>query len=181
MHQGIFVYDMSKGLSLIASTDDDGFENFVFWNYSGAPPGQGNDDGDREPPRFRSNSFVTVSGDKGNGLVAFKARTELETGDIIDGIYAKSQRQDWSGPLTTVEETGMDGTELDPDAVVPETGEPLFVDEVAIERESLADRRIVVTVGFSPAVPLDIVEHNSNPSNLDPRSCTPNVSLSHAS
>jgi len=142
-NQGIFLRDSHGRLQLIVDTVSD-FDDFIFWNYSGAPPGAGSDEGDREPPRFRSSAFIAVSGLK----VAFKASTgELDSNNVyeakIDGIYLKIA----NARVTTVAETGMLGTDFDPDAVCPDD-EPLVVDEVALEREGLRGSFFAITIAF---------------------------------
>ncbi len=94
VNQGIFVYDTETGqTTMVAHTGENApatgnqsmnITDFLYWNYSGAPPGVGDSTGseeggadadDREPPRFRSSAFVAVSGGVGDtALVAFKAR-----------------------------------------------------------------------------------------------------------
>ena len=78
VNQGIFVYDtVGKGkLRLVARAGvDAGFDDFVYWNYSGAPPGVGESEGDAEPPRWRSSAFQAVSQRAGATFrVAFLAR-----------------------------------------------------------------------------------------------------------
>ena len=97
VNQGIFVYDtVGKGkLRLVARAGvDAGFDDFVYWNYSGAPPGVGESEGDAEPPRWRSSAFLAVSQRAGATFrVAFLARngdidpdTNLYV-DPVDGIY----------------------------------------------------------------------------------------------
>jgi hypothetical protein len=168
VNQGIFVLDVASNvLYLIArtSTSNGGeFDDFVFWNYSGAPPGVGPEDGDsdQEPPRFRSSSFVSVFSTIGGGQAVFKARTgELDSNNTyvnpVDGIYLKTKglNELWSGPSITVVKTGDLGTVVDLEAVFPEgtpdgvVGTSLVVDEVSIERESLRGSSLVVTVGFT--------------------------------
>jgi hypothetical protein len=168
VNQGIFVLDVASGvLYLIARTSTDNgveFDDFVFWNYSGAPPGVGPEDADsdpdQEPPRFRSSAFVSVSSGGGQAVV-FKARTgELDSDNIyvdpVDGIYLKTKGsgEPWSGSSRTVVETGDLGTQLDLEAVFPDdtpnvAGQSLVVDELSIERESLRGSSLVVAVGFT--------------------------------
>ena len=53
----------------MVATTEDPFDDFVFWNYSGKPPcvgigghGEEGAEDDGEPARWRSSSFVAVSG-----------------------------------------------------------------------------------------------------------------------
>ncbi|WP_198648382.1 hypothetical protein [Cyanothece sp. BG0011] len=123
VNQGIFVTDIdTMETRLIAETGDD-FSSFVFWNFSGRVPGSENEE-DGELARWRSSAFLGVSGSQ----VAFKGTTgpDVDTGE--DGIYIQLGR---NLPLTTVVETGMDGSILDPDAA------GLPITSLAIEREGL--------------------------------------------
>ena len=118
MNQGIFVHDINNGnTSVVAKTPKD-FDDFVYWNFSGRTPGTGEGDDDGELARWRSASFVAVSGWVDGKLTdatfhtAFKARTgDVVAGayaDPVDGIYLRK------GPgqpkMLTVVETGMDGS-----------------------------------------------------------------------
>lgn len=64
VHQGIFTVDIGTGeVEMVAQTGDPGVDDLLFWNFSGAPPDE-EAEADREPPRWRSTSFVAVDGDK---------------------------------------------------------------------------------------------------------------------
>ena len=147
VNQGVFAYDTVQGtLSLLARTGD--FDDFTYWNYSGAPPGMGESEGDAEPPRWRSSAFLAVSsvGMPRTLRVAFQARTgEVDPNshlytNPIDGIYLTTNEAD-----TTIEplvETGTDGTLLDPAAVWDDDEDPLTpavplpIASVTLEREA---------------------------------------------
>ena len=125
-NQGIFVYDsVNKKLQLLARTGKNGrFADFLYWNYSGSPPGKGESEGEAEPSRFRSAAFLAVSQRAGaTSRTVFLARNgEIDAGtnrytQMIDGIYMASQLGAAPPRLTTLLQTGMDGTILDPDAV----------------------------------------------------------------
>ncbi len=94
VHQGIFVHDTkTKQTHAVAKTPND-FDDFVYWNFSGRTPGTGEGDDDGELARWRSASFVAVS-----GLVdGFLSQTEIyaptfrialkaRTGKVVDGAY----------------------------------------------------------------------------------------------
>jgi hypothetical protein len=165
VNQGIFVYDTAAGppatrLRLLARTAPRGrFDDFVFWNYSGAPPGAGESEGDAEPPRFRSSAFLSASPGAPTVLrVAFKART----GNIdpvtnvyvnpVDGIYLATGPG--QAPIETLIETGMDGTLLDPEAIGdddedPATPEvPLPVASLALERDAFRGDWLAITASM---------------------------------
>ncbi|MFZ1863403.1 MAG: hypothetical protein WAU39_04200 [Polyangiales bacterium] len=152
VNQGIFVYDsMSAGRPQLRTLARTGrgrwFDDFVYWNYSGAPPGA--EEGEGEPPRFRASAFLSVSAWNTATTfirVAFLARTAHVDPvthvyvDPRDGIYLAMGPG--AGPTLTLIETGMDGTRLDPDAVWNDDGDPgtpevpLPVASLAMERDA---------------------------------------------
>jgi hypothetical protein len=154
VEQAIFVYDANTGsLSLLAKTGtepDREYDDFVYWNYSGAPPGAG--EGDGEPPRFRSSAFLAISARPGAGTrTAFKARRGDLDGDyvyinVIDGIYLAEQVGSGPARLATLLETGMDGTVLDPDAV--EGGLALPIAELALERDGFRGGKLAIAASM---------------------------------
>lgn len=81
LHQGIFLKDTMTGqLQLVAQTGT-GYEDFLFWNFSGnAGQGGGVESEEEEGARWRSTAFIAGDGAK----VVFKA-TEPVTG--IFGLY----------------------------------------------------------------------------------------------
>lgn len=126
VHQGIFVHDTLDGSTRTVAKTGARFDELLFWSYSGKTPcvGAGHteegaeDDG--EMVRWRSSSFVAVSG----LYTAFKA----VSGEVV-GIYlGKQPGQD----VVTVLDTGMDGQAVDPEAPPGST-----VTELGIEREGL--------------------------------------------
>ena len=162
MDQGIFVYDTyTSRLYLTARSGLGGrFDDFVYWNYSGAPPGASPNEQDAEPPRFRSSAFLAVSTD--NRPVFTRVAFQARTGDIdpvthvyvspVDGIYLATGPG--QGPVTMLAETGMDGTELDPDAVwdddddVSTPAVPLPVSSVAMERDAFRSDWLAITASM---------------------------------
>jgi hypothetical protein len=164
VNQGIFVYDtVGKGkLRLVARAGVDAdFDDFVYWNYSGAPPGVGESEGDAEPPRWRSSSFQAVSQRAGATFrIAFLARegnidksTNLYV-DPVDGIYLGQVLGATAPTLTTLVQTGMDGTVLDPDAVWdddenPSTPDvPLPIASLALERDAFRADWFAITASM---------------------------------
>ncbi len=142
--QGIFVHDTrTKKTHLVARTGE-GFDDFLFWNYSGKAPctggghhGGGEEGGeeDGESVRWRSSAYLAVStGNRATFRSAFKARTaEIVDSvyvDAVDGIYLKEGPG--RSPVATVADTTMNGQLLDPEAPVDST-----IVEVGIEREGL--------------------------------------------
>lgn len=143
VHQGVFVYDTVLGvLTTVARTNRDGIDDFLYWVYSGRPPGAGSGDegGEAEPPRWRSSAFVSVNGRRGASYdVAFKARR-----GSVDGIYVRfGAAGGVSGGLRTVIETGQLATDVDPEAPVGAS-----ITGVGLEREGLRGGRLAVTAAM---------------------------------
>lgn len=141
LHQGIFVYDLATGaLTAIARTGPE-FQDFVYWNFSGRPPGVGGggagEDAVPEPPRWRSSSFVSVSG---RGDAAYQVAFKAQTGGV-DGVYL-GQGPD-SAPIETVCDTLMLGEDLD--ALAPGGS---GITSVGMEREGLRGDWLVVGVSM---------------------------------
>ena len=109
VHQGIFLYDTRNNTNkVIAKTGKNGLQDFIFWVFSGQPPGTGGgDEGEGEPPRWRASAFPAVSGRYPYAIrVAYKA-----TRSGVDGIYM--YRNSWA-PFVKVVELGSSGTAIDP-------------------------------------------------------------------
>jgi hypothetical protein len=145
--QGIFIYDMYADYAyLVAQTKSD-FDDFLFWGYSGRPPGVGTlneeEDGE-EPPRWRSAAFIAAS----DGVVVFKARTgdQSPTGEYIspiDGIYMKNAIA--RSPIQVLVETGMNSDVLDPS--IP--GGVLPIIGVGIERDGFRGNKLAITASMA--------------------------------
>ena len=136
LNQGIFVKDlMDNSLDLVASTwGGDGFTDFVYWGFTGRPPGVGHGDDPEESlelARWRSTSFV--AGD--NGMVAFKGSKEE-----IFGLYLAKALSD---PLLTLAEKGDDGSLIDPDA----TGMPITA--LGIERDGFRNGWLAISASMA--------------------------------
>jgi hypothetical protein len=169
VHQGIFLRDRDGKLKLIAHTgyEDSEFDDFVFWNYSGAPPGvgpdshghgeggeEGGEENDKEPPRFRSSAFISVH----EKMVAFKGRNANLNSDgiyedVVDGIYFKNDRD----PLISLAKTGDSAEMFDKEAVFLD-GSPMEIDEVSIEKDGLRHQIITIALGFAGADTTEDVE-----------------------
>jgi len=135
-YQGIFVADTLDGsVDLVASTwGSDGFTDFVYWGFTGRPPGVGDGDDPEESlelARWRSTSFVAVD----NGLVAFKGNK----GDAF-GLYLGSAD---SSSLTTIAEMGWDGGLIDPFA------SGMGISALGIERDGFRNGRIAITASMA--------------------------------
>jgi hypothetical protein len=162
VNQGIFVYDTVSRTTAVVAKSPSNFSDFVYWNFSGRVPGVGEggeDDDTGEPARWRSATFLAVSGlaDKSsaslvdaNFHVAFKARTgKVRDGAYVapvDGIYLR--KGPGKAPIAAVVETGMDGTLLDPAAVVPGTQVPVPVTSMGIERDGFRGDAFAINVSM---------------------------------
>lgn len=162
-HQALFVLDTvtHKSFTIAASGTDEPFDDFLYWNYSGAPPAVGHGEGHAEPPRFRSSAFLSVAGRAGATFrIAFLGRSgslDPRTNawvDPTDGIYLTSVKGASSPETVTVLETGMDGSGLDPDAVwdhdedasTADVGLPIVT--LGLERESLRGRWLALSASM---------------------------------
>jgi len=163
VEQGIFVYDTrARKLRTMARSGNGGeFDDFVYWNYSGAPPGAGEGHGDAEPPRFRSSAFLAVSKRAGATYrVAFLARNaghDPDTHvyvDTVDGIYLAEGLGAAPPIVVTLVQTGMEGTILDPQATWdddedPTTDDvPLPIASVALERDAFRGKWLAITASM---------------------------------
>jgi hypothetical protein len=161
INQGVFVHDLKNGKNVrIARTvGKDGFSDFVYWNFSGRAPGagEGSEGDDGELARWRSASFMAVSGkvddheDDGAYHTAFKARTGLtDTNNVyvnpVDGIYLKKGIE--KSPLVTLVETGMDGTMIDAEAIDTATNMILPVTEMGLERDGFRGNSLAINVSM---------------------------------
>jgi hypothetical protein len=158
-HQGIFVHDtVTRQTAAVAKTPED-FADFVYWNFSGLVPGTGESDEDGEFARWRSASFVAVSGLVDGNLsdatfhVAFKARTgEIADGeytDAVDGIYLR--KGPGNPPYSPMVWTGMDGSLVDPAAVNQDTLVGLPVTAMGIERDGFRGDALALNVSMADA------------------------------
>ena len=138
VHQGIFVVDtVSRKITQLANSPGR-FHDFVYWVFSGKPPGTGGDEEGGEPARWRSSSFTAVSSMSGAPFfeVVFKGST-----GVADGIYAA--RGPVSAPIVTLLDTSMPGQVIDPAAPAGS-----LITSVGIEREAFRGQWLVVTAGM---------------------------------
>ncbi len=160
LHQGIFVFDTGTGSTSVVAKAPGDFDDFVYWNFSGLVPGTGESDEDGEPARWRSASFVAVSGLVDGQLndpafhVVFKAtKGQMANGayvNPVDGVYLR--KGPGSSAITTVVEAGMDGTLIDAAAVEPLTMTHLPVTAMGIERDGFRGNLLAVNVSMGTEV-----------------------------
>jgi len=105
-NQGIFVVDATSGdIYTVAKSGQNDITDFLYWVFSGAPPGVGGEimgldpdvDASSEPPRWRSSAFSALSG--GSGKV-FQTVFKANRGGV-DGLYLRKDALTFS-PLVTV-------------------------------------------------------------------------------
>jgi len=143
VNQGIFVYDIKNDeYRLIAKTGQDGFSEFLYWVFSGAPPGVGGghegDGGteDREPPRWRSSSFAAVSLiDSSTFAVAFKGTRDDKPGIFLGNGF---------GGVIKVVQVGDPGSDVDP-AAAPEGS---VITALGIERDGFRGANVAITASM---------------------------------
>ena len=119
---------------MLAQTGD-GIEDFLYWTFSGRPPGvgEGGDEGeDFEAPRWRSSAFAAVDGTS----VVFKA--QLQNGvDALIGSFGLGN------PLTTLLDTTMDGQRLDAAAA------GLKIATIGVERDGFRNGWLAISASMS--------------------------------
>ena len=145
VNQGIFVYDTASAQTIrIARTGENGLEDFLFWVFSGKPPGVGGGDEGAEPPRWRSSAFAALSVISGQpAQVAFKAQR-----NGTQGIYA---REVFQPALVTVAEVGTTpGTAIDP--LAPPGS---VVSALGVERDGFRNGNLAITASMLYVDPQD--------------------------
>lgn len=148
LNQGLFVHDLLTGRTLRAARTGTQHEDFLYWTFSGRPPGTGGGDGDAgddaEPPRWRSAAFAAVQTGARGAEVVFKARGHGEP--VVDGLYWASV-----GPRQTVEtpllRTGDAATSVDPMAPAGAS-----ITALGVERDSLRNGWLAINAGMLDAV-----------------------------
>lgn len=142
VHQGVFVIDTRNNTNTaIAKTGQYGLQDFLYWVFSGAPPAVGGgDEGESEPPRWRSSPFTAISGKFPYAVrVAYKAN-RLGASGSVDGIYM--YRNKWA-PFVTVAEIGSSGTAIDPHAPLGSK-----VSALGIERDGFREGYMSITASM---------------------------------
>ncbi len=163
VNQGIFVHDLQSGRTRAVAKTPADFDDFVYWNFSGRTPGTGESEEDGELARWRSASFLAVSGLVDGKLTdaTFHAAFKARTGDLVDGAYTDPvdgiylRRGPGRAALLTVVETGMDGTLIDPEAVSVDAATGalvvLPVTEMGIERDGFRGNSLVINASMGSA------------------------------
>lgn len=137
-NQGIFITNiLTKKTKLVAATGADNFVDFLYWTYSGRPPGSSDSD-DFEPPRWRSAAFAAVYGQK----TAFKGTKA----DGTVGVYLGNGAKPSLDTHQTIVDTTTDGTTIDPEAP-----SGVSVTAVGIERDGFRNGRLAINASMANA------------------------------
>lgn len=134
-NQGIFVVDIETSAITMKARTGDEFDDFLFWNFSGAPDDAGSEDADQEPPRWRSNAFIAED----DFHTVFKA---TRRGGVV-GLYGNFGSDLADG--FTVAEVGMDGALIDPAAA------GMQVTSLGIERDGFRNGWLAINAGMANA------------------------------
>ena len=131
-NQGIFVHDLQTGTTRLIVRTGGTKLDFLFWVFSGRPPGVGDADDSQEPPRWRSSAFVALTNNGGKPATAFKAL--LTTGE--QGIYVRPTP---TATVRTVLQTGTDARTIDLDAPVGS-----LITALGVERDGFRGCRLAL-------------------------------------
>lgn len=138
VHQGIFVRTSDGKLNLIARAGVKvDYQDFLFWVFSGRPPGTGPAEAeDSEPPRWRASAFVAISPNGTTYATAFKALKH--NGEV--GIYKRRK------PTSQIESVAW-VSELASriDTAAPEGSR---VSAVGLERDGFRNCKLAMNASF---------------------------------
>lgn len=152
VNQGIFITDTLTNNTVLAARTGgvayDHLYNFLYWVFSGRPPGTGGGDSDDfEPARWRSSAFTALSTFRGSYQVAFKATKD----DGTQGIYLASGPIPQLASHTIVVDTHTLGVVIDREVIGLGSTTPLTVSSVGIERDGFRNRRLTVAISMANA------------------------------
>ncbi len=134
-NQGIFVVDIGTGAITMKARTGSEFDDFLFWNFSGAPDDAGSEDADQEAPRWRSNAFIAED----DFNTVFKAVTTRDTTGLF-GNFGTSPDDTF-----TLAEVGMDGVLIDANAA------GMTVTSLGIERDGFRNGWLAINAGMANA------------------------------
>jgi hypothetical protein len=155
LNQGIFVTDTTTGnTQLVARTGGVAYDNlytFLYWVFSGEPPGTGGGETEAvEPARWRSSAFTALSSAGVSYKVAFKA-TKVDNGQVTQGIYLASGASLSLSSHPTVVDTNTPGEEIDPEVTALGSTTPLMVTSVGVERDGFRNGNLALSVSMANA------------------------------
>ena len=141
VHQGFFVHDAELHKTRAVVKTGSEYSDFLYWVFSGRPPGVGDDESeDFEDPRWRASAFTAVYRQGDKAQVAFKGRKP--TVPTTDGIYLTVVP---ASPqvIRTVVDTNTPGTLID-----PESPAGTKVISVGVERDALRKGWLAITASM---------------------------------
>lgn len=146
VHQGFFVLDTQSRQLYAAAKTGATYQDFLYWTFSGKPPGKGDADAeDPEPPRWRSAAFISAFHKSGaKAQVAFKGR--LATPQTVDGLYLTTVPAK-NPSITTLVDTTTPARQIDPAAPAG-----ALVSALGLEREALRGPWLAITASMLDAV-----------------------------
>ena len=162
VNQGLFVYDTAERRIAMTARTGAYFKDFLFWNYSGRPPGtgEGGDEGGEhtfEPPRWRSNAFSAVNAPQ-SGETCYRLAFKAVRPDGAVGIYMAAGPESKESAFRVVVDTRTSAWDLDPGAPPADAAgaTALTVTSMGIERDSFRgdgreDGRSFLTINVSMA------------------------------
>jgi hypothetical protein len=147
VNQGIFVHDANLGITYrIARTLEDGVDDFLFWVFSGAPPGVGGGDDGQEPARWRGSAFSALSAGSGRPVQTVYKAQKANT----QGLYLREGSRQVL-PAVTLAETGITtGQAIDP--IAPADS---IVIALGVERDGFRGDRLAITASMLYTDPVD--------------------------
>lgn len=140
-NQGFFVHDVKTGKTHAAAKTGGEYVDFLYWTFSGRPPGVGDSDSeDFEDPRWRSAAFAASYTSRGKAMLAFKARKP--TSPVTDGLYLTVAPAS-PAIYRTIVETASGATLIDPAAPAGAK-----VTTVGLERDSLRNGWLTIVASM---------------------------------
>lgn len=132
VNQGIFLHDSDTGTTRLVARTGAAYRDFLFWVFSGRPPGTGDSEDTEEAARWRSSAFVAITRNGGTPATAFKALQP----DGKQGIFLRPKP---TAAIRTVLLTGSDARKLDPEAPAGS-----LVTTLGIERDGFRGCRLAL-------------------------------------
>jgi hypothetical protein len=138
VNQGVFVRDVRGRLRMVARAGaGQVFKDFLFWTFSGRPPGVGSsDDNDFELPRWRSSSFIASSPNGSDLATMLKGVTNSDR----VGIFLQRKAIRGVGPVILLGDAASSIDARAPAGAV--------VTAVGMERDGFRDCKLGVAVSF---------------------------------
>ena len=135
-NQGIFFADTVTGrVRMAARTGANGYTDFIYWVYSGMPPGTGGAT-DAEYPRWRASAFTGLQ----TAAMVFKGQKGSVDGLYVDVTYVADAD---TTRLRTLLDTTMSGQSVD---LAAPAGS--LVSSIGVERDGLRNGWLAVSVGM---------------------------------